>query len=74
MAKRGVRYVVFGKLNEQTGAYTDGKYISATAQLNGAINKASADDYGDDAVQEHADQVTGGTLTWEANNDRRAAA
>lgn len=69
MAKKGVRYVVFGKLNEQTGAYTDGRYIGPTTQLNGSIDKASADDYGDDAVQESAAQVTGGSLTWEANND-----
>lgn len=69
MAKKGVRYVVFGKLNEQTGAYTDGKYIGPTTQLNGSIDKAEADDYGDDSVQEHAANVTGGTLTWESNND-----
>lgn len=69
MAKKGVRYVCFGKLDEQTGKYSDGKFIGPTTQLNGSINKATADDYGDDMVQEHADVVVGGALTWEANND-----
>ena len=35
MAKKGIRYVVFAKLNEQTGAYSDAKYIGPTTQLNG---------------------------------------
>ena len=67
--KRGIRYVCFGKLNEATGAYTDGIYIGPTTQLNGSITKAEADDYGDDMVQESESVVTGGTITWESNSD-----
>ena len=34
-----------------------------------AINKAEAEDFGDDMSVEKASQVTGGTLTWESNTD-----
>lgn len=67
--KRGIRYVCFAKLNEQTGEYYDGKYIGPTSQLNGSIQKAEADDYGDDMIQESESVVTGGSLTWESNKD-----
>lgn len=70
MAKKGIEYVVFGKLNEKDGTYTDGKYFSETAALNGSPTKSSAKDFGDNRQVEVDNSVTGGTLTWEANKDK----
>lgn len=69
MAKKGIEYVVFGKLNEKDGTYTDGKYFSETSAFNGTPIKSSAKDYGDNRLIEVDSEVTGGTLTWEANKD-----
>lgn len=69
MAKKGVRQVWFGKLNEETGYYSDLQYFSKTAALNGSVTKATGDDYGDDELAEHDEIVTGGELTWEANSE-----
>lgn len=70
MAKKGIEYVVFGKLDEKTGTYSDGKYFSETAAFNGAPTKSSAKDFGDNRQVEVDNSVTGGTLTWEANKDK----
>lgn len=70
MAKKGVRKVWFGKLNEETGLYSNLKYFGKTSQLNGTVTKATGDDYGDDELAEHDEIVTGGELTWESNTDK----
>ncbi|WP_283685004.1 hypothetical protein [Parablautia sp. Marseille-Q6255] len=70
MAKKGIEYVVFGKLDEKAGTYSEGKYFSETAAFNGAPTKSSAKDYGDNRQTEVDNSVTGGTLTWEANKDK----
>lgn len=69
MAKTGIEFVVFGKLNEKTGEYTDGKYFSETSAFNGTPTKSSAKDYGDNHLVEVDNTITGGTITWEANRE-----
>jgi len=70
MAKKGIRQVWFGKLDETKKTYSDAKYFGKTSQLNGSVTVASGDDYGDDELAEHDEIVTGGQLTWECNSDR----
>lgn len=69
MAKKGIEYVVFGKLNEADGTYSDGMYFSETAAFNGQPTKSSAKDYGDNRLVEVDNSITGGTLKWEANRE-----
>lgn len=70
MAKKGLRYVAFGKWASD-GTYTasQGKYLSPAASLSGSLNTSDVKDYGDDRVVETDNSVTGGTLTVELNND-----
>ena len=70
MAKKGLRYVAFGKWASD-GTYTanEGKYLSPAAALSGNITSSDVKDYGDDHVVETDNSVTGGTLTVELNND-----
>lgn len=69
MAKKGIRYAVFGVLNEQSGTYTGGKYLSPVAAFNGTPNNSNVKDYGDDRCVEVANETVGGTLSVELNND-----
>ena len=75
MAKKGIRYAVFATLTETvsdgvtTLTYTGGKNISPVAGFNGSINTSTGKDYGDDRVVDTANDVTGGTLTVELNNE-----
>lgn len=72
MAKKGIRYAVFAKATiAANGAitYSDGKNISPVVGFNGAVNKASANDYGDDRIVDTENSVVGGTLSVELNND-----
>ena len=70
MAKKGLRYVAFGKWASD-GTYTanEGRYLSPAASLSGTINASDVKDYGDDRVVETDNSVTGGTLAVELNND-----
>lgn len=68
MAKKGIEYCVFGKLQED-GSYTDGKYLSPAAKFDGNPTKSNAKDYGDNRVVDTESAVTGGTLTVELNDD-----
>ena len=45
MAKKGIEYVVFGKLQEN-GTYKDGKRLSPAANFNGSPTKSNVKDYG----------------------------
>jgi phi13 family phage major tail protein len=72
MAKKGIRYAVFATATiaaNGTITYANGKYISPVVGFNGAMNKASGKDYGDDRIVDTENSVTGGTLTVELNND-----
>lgn len=69
MAKKGIEYTVFGKLQED-GTYKDGKYLSPTATFNGSATKSNSKDYGDNRVVETDNSVTGGTLSVELNDDK----
>lgn len=71
MSKKGIRYCVFGVLQETdtTNTYSGGKYISPVVAFNGTHNTADAQDYGDDRLVESDNSVTGGTLNLELNND-----
>ena len=69
MAKKGIRYAVFGKLNTAETAYTDGKYLSPVVNFNGTPNNNSVKDYGDDSTVEVATETTGATLSIELNYD-----
>lgn len=69
MAKKGIEYAVFGKLDEKTGEYSGGKWLSPVASFNGTPSKASVTDYGDNRALETDNSVTGGTLSVELNND-----
>lgn len=69
MAKKGIRYAVFGILNESTKTYTGGKYLSPVAAFNGTPNNSNVKDYGDDRCVEVANETVGGTLSIEFNND-----
>lgn len=68
MAKKGLEYVVFGKLQEN-GTYKEGKRLSPAAAFNGTPAKSNAKDYGDNVLQEVDNSVTGATLSVELNND-----
>ena len=68
MAKKGLEYVVFGKLQEN-GTYKEGKRLSPAAAFNGTPTKSNAKDYGDNVLQEVDNSVTGATLSVELNND-----
>ena len=68
MSKKGLRYVVFGKLKND-GTYENGVHLSPAAALSGSANVSDVKDYGDDRVVETDKTVTGGTLTVELNND-----
>lgn len=69
MAKTGIRYCVFGVLNEETGQYSDGKWLSPVAGFNGTPTNSDVKDYGDDRVVEMDKSTTGGTLSVELNKD-----
>lgn len=69
MAKKGIRYAVFGLLNEETMRYTGGKHISPVAGFNGAPTASEVIDYGDDRAVESDKAITGGSLSVELNND-----
>ena len=69
MAKKGIEYAVFGILDEATGTYSGGKYLSPVAGYNGNPTKANVTDYGDNRSLESDDSVTGGSLNVEFNND-----
>ena len=68
MSKKGLRYVAFGKL-QNDGTYSQGKHLSPAASLSGSANISDVKDYGDDRVVETDKSVTGGTLSVELNND-----
>ena len=68
MAKKGIRYFVAGKLNEN-GTYENGRCFSPVAVFNGNPNKSSVKDYGDDHCVETANEVTGCAISVELNND-----
>ena len=69
MAKKGLSYVAFAKLNETTGAYSEGVHLSPAAQFSFTPTKSDVRDYGDDHVVETDNSVTGGTISLELNND-----
>ena len=69
MSKKGIEYAVFGILNETTGTYSSGRYLSPVAGYNGSPNAADVKDYGDNRVVETDKTVTGGTLSVELNHD-----
>lgn len=69
MAKTGIEYAVFGKLDEKAGTYSGGKYLSPVANFNGSPTKANVTDYGDNRALETDNSVTGGTLSIEFNSD-----
>ena len=75
MAKKGIRYAVFGIYNETTVGttttitYTNGKRLSPVAAFNGSPNVASATDYGDDGAVESVNEALGATLSVELTND-----
>ena len=75
MAKKGIRYAVFGLYHETTVGttttitYTDGKRLSPVAAFNGSPNVANAKDYGDDGTVESVNEALGATLSVELTND-----
>lgn len=71
MAKKGLKFVGFGKyhLNNGVTTYTNGKHLSPAAAFNAANNSADLVDYGDDHDVETYNAFTGGNLTVELNND-----
>lgn len=69
MAKKGIEYAVFGLLDEKTGKYSGGKYLSPVAGFNGSPDKSDVTDYGDNRALETDNSVTGGTLSVELNDD-----
>lgn len=68
MAKKGLEYVVFGKL-QKGGTYKEGKRLSPAAAFNGTPTKSNAKDYGDNVMLEVDNSVTSVTLSVELNND-----
>ena len=70
MSKKGIEYAVFGLLNETTGTYSNGKYMSPVAAFNGNPTKSNVKDYGDNRCVETDNSVTGGTLSVEFNHDQ----
>ena len=75
MAKKGIRYAVFGLYHETTVGttttitYTDGKRLSPVAAFNGTPNVANAKDYGDDGTVESVNEALGATISVELTND-----
>ena len=69
MAKKGIQYAVFAKLNTTTGEYSDGQYLSPVAGYTGTPNNSNVKDYGDDRCVEVANETVGGTLSVELTND-----
>lgn len=69
MSKKGIEYAVFGILNEATGTYSSGRYLSPVAGYNGSPTAADVKDYGDNRIVETDKTVTGGTLSVELNHD-----
>lgn len=73
MAKKGIQYAVFAKLEETnngaTLSYTGGKYLSPVASYTGTPNNSNVKDYGDDRCVEVANETIGGTLSVELTND-----
>ena len=77
MAKKGIRYAVFGNYtetkNQSTGevtvSYTGGKYLAPVAAFNGTPNNSNQKDYGDDRCVEVANETTGASLSVELTND-----
>ena len=76
MAKKGIRYAVFGRYTETTGtggavtiSYTNGQYLSPVAAFNGTPNNSNVKDYGDDVCVEVANETTGASLSVELTND-----
>lgn len=69
MARRGLRYVAFGKLDKTNGTYSDGRWLGASAQISGTADVQVVDDYGDGGKREHGEWLRGGTLTWECVSD-----
>lgn len=69
MAKVGIRYAVFGVLDEKTGTYSKGANISPVAGYNGTPTASDVTDYGDDRALESDQTVTGGSLSVELNRD-----
>ena len=73
MAKKGIRYAVFGNYtetkNQSTGevtvSYTGGKYLAPVAAFNGTPNNSNQKDYGDDRCVEVANETTGASLSVE---------
>lgn len=69
MSKKGIEYAVFGLLNEATGTYSNGVYMSPVAGYNGTPTNSDVKDYGDNRVVETDKSTTGGKLSVEFNND-----
>ena len=69
MAKKGIRYCVFGERNEADGTYSNGAYLSPVVNFTGTPNNSNVKDYGDDRCVEVANETIGGTLSIELNND-----
>ena len=68
MAKKGIRYAVFGLLGANN-TYTGGKYLAPVAAFNGTPNKSSVKDYGDDRCVEVSNETMGAALSVELTND-----
>ena len=75
MAKKGIRYAVFGLYHETTAGaittitYSDGKYLSPVAAFNGTPNVSNVKDYGDDQTVEVSNEALGASLSIELTND-----
>lgn len=68
MAKKGIRYAVFGVLQED-GTYDNGANLAPVAAFNGTPNTSNVKDYGDDICVEVANETVGATLSVELTND-----
>ena len=75
MAKKGIRYAVFGLYTETvtqgevTISYTGGKYLAPVAAFSGTPNNSNVKDYGDDKCVEVANETTGASLSVELTDD-----
>ena len=68
MAKKGIRYAVFGVL-QSDGTYADGANLAPVAAFNGTPNTSNVKDYGDDICVEVANETVGASLSVELTND-----
>ena len=68
MAKKGLRYVAFGKL-QADGTYLDGRHLSPAVNFNVTANNSDVKDYGDDRVVETDKTTTSASISVELNND-----